>query len=253
MYWFNPLAWIAARHVRTERERACDDLVLASGTRGSGLRRGAAGNRARDAQRAASPRVMTGATLAMAHRSQLEGRLMAILDPKVPRSGLSRLRTASAAVVSSRCALPPLASLQPWTVAAAAGTEQRRRTHSDIAPPEPQQPSADAVSTPTPRPRRPTPTPVSERRPRSADRAGASAISRRGRARRSGAAQRERRAGAVQRATRAIEQWSRARPERAAEHRCRRSPRRAQPARLGRRRAAAQEGKRRPIRGWSRR
>ena len=36
------------------------------------------------------PAVLAGASLAMAHRSQLEGRLMAILDPSVPRRGLTR-------------------------------------------------------------------------------------------------------------------------------------------------------------------
>lgn len=120
LHWFNPLAWIAARHIRTERERACDDLVLACGTRGSDYAEELL-EIARVMRGGRYPALLAGATLAMAHRSQLEGRLMAILDPKVPRSGVSPVRAALAAAAVA-CGLPVLAAMQPWTVATVEAT-----------------------------------------------------------------------------------------------------------------------------------
>jgi HEAT repeat protein/beta-lactamase regulating signal transducer with metallopeptidase domain len=112
VYWFNPLAWIAARRIRAERERACDDLVLAAGTRGSDY-----ANQLLEVARAMRgdrfPSLLAGATLAMAHRTQLEGRLLAILDQDRRRSGLSAGRR-TAAVTLAACAVMPLATLQPW-------------------------------------------------------------------------------------------------------------------------------------------
>ena len=112
-HWFNPLAWLAVKRARTERERACDDLVLSCGTRGSEyadqlleMARVLRGDR--------FPALIGGASLAMAHRSQLEGRLIAILDPRVRRAGLTRGR-ALAAVAVCCCAVAPLGALQPWT------------------------------------------------------------------------------------------------------------------------------------------
>ena len=111
-YWFNPLAWMAARKLRTERERACDDLVLAAGTRGSDYADQLL-DIARVMQAGRFPAVLAGASLAMAQRSQLEGRLMAILDPNVPRRGLTRARAAAAAAVFT-IVIVALASVQPW-------------------------------------------------------------------------------------------------------------------------------------------
>jgi HEAT repeat protein/beta-lactamase regulating signal transducer with metallopeptidase domain len=112
-YWFNPLAWMAAQRVRTERERACDDLVIASGTRGSDYADQLL-DIARVMRAGRFPGVLAGATLAMAHRSQLEGRLMAILDPNVQRRSLTRVGVL-AAVGLFAILIVPVAAVQPWT------------------------------------------------------------------------------------------------------------------------------------------
>lgn len=75
VFWFNPLAWYAARRMLVEREHACDDAVIRSGIRGSDYAHQllAMAHSLRSARGAA-------AALPMARRSQMTGRLMAILD-----------------------------------------------------------------------------------------------------------------------------------------------------------------------------
>jgi beta-lactamase regulating signal transducer with metallopeptidase domain len=85
-YWFNPLAWIAAARMRVERERACDDLVLTLG----GLPSEYAGSLLEMARKLRSGRAAALAAVSMARPSQLEGRLLAVLDPNRPRGGFSR-------------------------------------------------------------------------------------------------------------------------------------------------------------------
>ncbi len=83
-YWFNPLAWIAWNRVQVERERACDDIVLNSGTIASTY----AQHLLQSATAMRALRFVTPA-LAMARPSTLESRLCTILDSKRNRSGLS--------------------------------------------------------------------------------------------------------------------------------------------------------------------
>lgn len=85
LHWFNPLAWLAWRRIQAERERACDDLVLASGTKASAY--------AEQLLQIASdspPIRLSAAVIAMARHSSLEGRLLAILDDKLCRRALTR-------------------------------------------------------------------------------------------------------------------------------------------------------------------
>ena len=109
VYWMHPLAWIAARRARAERERACDDLVLACGMGGPDY----ADALLEIARSIGASRAIAAASLAMAHRSQLEGRLMSILDPTVPREGVTRLRAAGVAALALAVTVP-LSTMQTW-------------------------------------------------------------------------------------------------------------------------------------------
>ena len=88
LLWFHPLVWMAVRRMRLEREHACDDFVLSSGARASRYADDLLGL----ARRLARPVAPAAAALAMARRSELEGRLLSILDPHVKRTAVRRAR-----------------------------------------------------------------------------------------------------------------------------------------------------------------
>lgn len=108
LHWFNPLAWWASRRLRVERERATDDYVLEIGTRPSTYAEHLL-ELARSLSRA--PGAPFGA-VSMAKPSQLEGRLLSILNPDTRRQTLGRL----GAYLTSGLFLAlilPLSAMQP--------------------------------------------------------------------------------------------------------------------------------------------
>ena len=107
IYWFNPLVWLAARQLRIERERACDDQVIDVGTKASEY----ASHLLDMARSFRSARCSSLAAVAIARRSELEGRLLAILDPGLKRRGLNRTAAISVGVVIVFMVLP-LATLR---------------------------------------------------------------------------------------------------------------------------------------------
>jgi beta-lactamase regulating signal transducer with metallopeptidase domain len=109
LQWFNPLVWLAVRRMRLEREHACDDFVLvAAGARASRYADDLLGL----ARRLTRPTAPAAAALAMARRSELEGRLLAILDPAMKRTAIRRARVAMLTAVVILFAMP-LAAFRP--------------------------------------------------------------------------------------------------------------------------------------------
>jgi len=110
LYWFHPLAWTIRVQMRKDCERACDDLVLAAGTRASVYAAHLLSiiRSLRLSHQRAMPAV------AMARRSYWDGRMRAILDPAVERRTVSpaEARLAAGALFA---AVLGLAALEPWT------------------------------------------------------------------------------------------------------------------------------------------
>jgi HEAT repeat protein/beta-lactamase regulating signal transducer with metallopeptidase domain len=95
LHWYNPLVWVASRLLRAEAERATDERVMHAGARASDY----AGHLL-DIVRSASARRVPAPMLPLAHRSEFEGRLIAILE----YAGVRRLRTRAAALTVATAA-----------------------------------------------------------------------------------------------------------------------------------------------------
>lgn len=108
LHWFNPLIWVSLHRMRIEREMACDDHVLHTGTKATDY----AGHLLDIARRFRSARGSSFAAVAIARRSQLEGRLLAILDPGLSRRELTRTASSLIAFVAI-VAVVALSALQP--------------------------------------------------------------------------------------------------------------------------------------------
>jgi HEAT repeat protein len=148
VYWFHPLVWSAARRLRAESERACDDLVLSCGARASDY----AGHLL-DILTAGRGLGTPATALPMARAKEFEGRLLAILDPGRPRRRPGRMQSVGmlaglAAVFLSVAAVAPAA--RPRSTAASSSTR----------PPalEEHAPATSAQAAPAVRSGRPRPT-----------------------------------------------------------------------------------------------
>jgi TonB family protein len=89
IYWFNPLIWYAAHRARIERERACDDRVLSLGAPAADY----ADHLVQVVRGLSVHENLSFASLSIAHPSQLESRVISILDSSARRGSVSKTGT----------------------------------------------------------------------------------------------------------------------------------------------------------------
>ncbi len=129
IHWANPLSWKASKQLLIERERACDDLVIQAGTKPSEYAR----TLLETARELRQSNWATPASLAMARKSQLESRLLAILDPQRTPFKINRA-TAISAMSLMAIIVIPVAMAMPIAVQPNMGLESL----SELSFPEPE-------------------------------------------------------------------------------------------------------------------
>ena len=107
IYWFNPLVWWAKRRLDLEQEMACDEEVLSLGSRASTYACHLLGI----ARTAVHRPALAVAGLEMARRSDLEERIMSILNrPRHRKVGLAVILPAA---ILTAALVPAIAAVQP--------------------------------------------------------------------------------------------------------------------------------------------
>lgn len=118
LFWWHPAVWYAAKRLRVERERACDDLVLRAGTRASDY----ASHLLEIARTHRGPRIAKTALVSMARPSQLESRLLWVLDGARARSVPSP-RATLLTVAMALLIVVPLSALRAAPASSAPGAD----------------------------------------------------------------------------------------------------------------------------------
>jgi beta-lactamase regulating signal transducer with metallopeptidase domain len=137
VYWFNPLAWLAAHRMRVERELACDDRVISAGARASDY----AANLLEVARSLRAPSFTSQTAIAMARPSQLSGRLLAVLDAGRNRRSVTH-RLAAATSATALAVLLLLASLTTAAAAAVGKASSESISPAIAAPASSEAPAA---------------------------------------------------------------------------------------------------------------
>jgi HEAT repeat protein/beta-lactamase regulating signal transducer with metallopeptidase domain len=143
LHWCNPLMWLALARLRAERERACDDLVLVAGTLGSDY-----AEHLLDIARQFRRQGMGVAAVAMARPSELEGRLLAILDPLRSRRPADRARLGWAIAAAALIVLP----VSGLRLQARAVVPDEMQASAPTPTPTPTAPAPMPMPTPAPTP-----------------------------------------------------------------------------------------------------